>query len=259
MGPAFSVRTRTKRHKNLKKLKVRFPSSWHLGPSGSKRAGQEIGSAEDTAAQRGPPSLLKRATCRGPLLIAVASAKGDTRDEHSLQIGKSAQNQASCAGTVPPATLAAPSPGLLTRGRVAWRLGLRLTTTQSTGMQLHPIVGKRGVRYLDCIEVDAARVRGQRSNRRKFGLRSLASVSRLQAVGAATWSRGGYIAIAGRSGHEKALSDRLDLHRLLRTFPELRAEDGPVPSRLSALGAGGEALFAWREVARQPLQSDDDE
>lgn len=43
------------------------------------------------------------------------------------------------------------------------------------------------------------------------------------------------IAIAARSGHEKALSDRLDLHRLLRTFPELRAEDGPIPLRLRAL------------------------
>jgi len=66
------------------------------------------------------------------------------------------------------------------------------------------------------------------------------------------------IAIAGRSGHEKALSDRLDLHRLLRAFPELRAEDGPVPLRVSALGGGGEALLAWRDVASQPLESDDD-
>lgn len=67
------------------------------------------------------------------------------------------------------------------------------------------------------------------------------------------------VAIAGRSGHEKALSDRLDLHRLLRTFPELRAEDGPVPLRLNALGAGTDAVLAWREVARQPLESDEDD
>jgi len=67
------------------------------------------------------------------------------------------------------------------------------------------------------------------------------------------------IAIAGRSGHEKALSDRLDLHRLLRTFPELRAEDGPVPRSLGVMAASGDALLAWREVARQPLESDDDE
>ena len=66
------------------------------------------------------------------------------------------------------------------------------------------------------------------------------------------------IAIAGRSGHEKALSDRLDLHRLLRAFPELRAEDGPVPARLGELGASGDALLAWRDVAQRPLESDDD-
>jgi hypothetical protein len=67
------------------------------------------------------------------------------------------------------------------------------------------------------------------------------------------------MAVAGRKGHEKALSDRLDLHRLLRTFPELRAEDGLVPLRLSTLGGSGDALRAWQEVARQPLESDDDE
>ena len=66
------------------------------------------------------------------------------------------------------------------------------------------------------------------------------------------------IAIAGRSGHEKALSDRLDLHRLLRAVPELRAEDGPVPARLGELGASGDALLAWRDVAQRPLESDDD-
>jgi hypothetical protein len=46
--------------------------------------------------------------------------------------GNRRKTKASCAGTVPPATLAAPSPRLLTRGRAALRLGLRLTTTQST-------------------------------------------------------------------------------------------------------------------------------
>jgi hypothetical protein len=67
------------------------------------------------------------------------------------------------------------------------------------------------------------------------------------------------MAVAGRKGHEKGLSDRLDLHRLLRTFPELRAEDGLVPLRLSTLGASGDALLAWQEIARQPLESDGDE
>lgn len=66
------------------------------------------------------------------------------------------------------------------------------------------------------------------------------------------------IAIAARRGQEKGLSDTLDLHRLLRAFPDLRAEGGPVPARLNALGADG-ALAAWLEVVRSPLEIDDDD
>jgi hypothetical protein len=67
------------------------------------------------------------------------------------------------------------------------------------------------------------------------------------------------IAIAARKGQEKGLSDRLDLHRLLRAFPDLRAENGPVPARLVALGADVAALAAWREVVGAPLEVDDDD
>jgi hypothetical protein len=67
------------------------------------------------------------------------------------------------------------------------------------------------------------------------------------------------IAIAARKGQEKGLSDRLDLHRLLRAFPELRSESGPVPARLAALGADAAALTAWREVALAPLEIDGDD
>jgi hypothetical protein len=69
------------------------------------------------------------------------------------------------------------------------------------------------------------------------------------------------IAIAARKGQEKELSDRLDLHRLLRAFPDLRAEHGPVPARLAVLEADVAALAVWREVVRTPLEveRDDDE
>jgi hypothetical protein len=67
------------------------------------------------------------------------------------------------------------------------------------------------------------------------------------------------IAMAGRKGQEKGLSDRLDLHRLLRAFPELRAEDGPVPARLAALGADIAAVAAWREVVQAPLEVEDED
>jgi hypothetical protein len=67
------------------------------------------------------------------------------------------------------------------------------------------------------------------------------------------------IAIAARKGQEKGLSDQLDLHRLLRAFPDLRDETGPVPARLAALGADAAALMAWRDVVRAPLEVDDDD
>jgi hypothetical protein len=44
---------------------------------------------------------------------------------------------------------------------------------------------------------------------------------------------------------------------LLRAFPDLRAEDGPIPARLAALGADASALAVWREVVRAPLEVGD--
>ena len=67
------------------------------------------------------------------------------------------------------------------------------------------------------------------------------------------------VAIAARRGQEKSLSDTLDLHRLLRSFPELRAEPGPVTERLTALGADAAAWAAFRDVAQSPLGVEDAE
>lgn len=59
-------------------------------------------------------------------------------------------------------------------------------------------------------------------------------------------------AIAGRGDREKGLSDRLDLARLLRTFPDLRDEQ-----RIHELAARFDlapaAAAAWRESAARPL------
>jgi hypothetical protein len=62
-----------------------------------------------------------------------------------------------------------------------------------------------------------------------------------------------------RKGQEKGLSDTLDLYRLLRAFPELRAETGPVPARLRAHGGSDAAHAAWLEVADAPLDADADD
>jgi hypothetical protein len=67
------------------------------------------------------------------------------------------------------------------------------------------------------------------------------------------------ISIAARRGREKELSDRLDAIRLLRTFPDLKAEEGAVRDRLHELQAPEEALLVWHELVRQNIKPDEDE
>jgi hypothetical protein len=67
------------------------------------------------------------------------------------------------------------------------------------------------------------------------------------------------LSMTARGGQEKGLSDRLDLHRLVRAFPDLRIDEGVVAERMRALGASEPALAAWREVVARPLSADDDE
>lgn len=67
------------------------------------------------------------------------------------------------------------------------------------------------------------------------------------------------IGIAERGGREKGLSDRLDLVRLLRTFPDLRGDAGGIALRVQELGGGSAAIDAWREVAATPLEADEDD
>lgn len=67
------------------------------------------------------------------------------------------------------------------------------------------------------------------------------------------------ISMVARGGQEKGLSDRLDLHRLLRAFPEHRLNEGVVADKMRALGAGQPAIDGWRDVVARPLAADDDE
>jgi hypothetical protein len=67
------------------------------------------------------------------------------------------------------------------------------------------------------------------------------------------------ISMTARGGQENGLSDRLDLHRLLRTVPDLRIDEGLVAERMRALGASEPALAAWRDVVARPLAADQDD
>jgi hypothetical protein len=67
------------------------------------------------------------------------------------------------------------------------------------------------------------------------------------------------LSLDARRGKEKGLSDRLDLHRLLRAFPTLRTEEGEVADRLRAAGAPRTALSAWREILAERIEPDEDD
>lgn len=58
--------------------------------------------------------------------------------------------------------------------------------------------------------------------------------------------------IAARTGQEKGLSDRLDLHRMLNAFPELRTVDGPVADKL-----GHPHAALWAALVAERLSADD--
>ena len=67
------------------------------------------------------------------------------------------------------------------------------------------------------------------------------------------------ISIAARGRKEKGLSDRLDVHRLLNAFEELREEGGAVTLRLRSVQAGEDAMEVWRAIRTERFEPDEDE
>ncbi|MFI5457043.1 MAG: nucleotidyl transferase AbiEii/AbiGii toxin family protein [Isosphaerales bacterium] len=67
------------------------------------------------------------------------------------------------------------------------------------------------------------------------------------------------LSMVNRSGTAKRLSDLVDIHRLLLTFPELKAFEGPVADRLRDSGAPRSVLDAWREIAAQEIVAENDD
>ncbi len=62
-----------------------------------------------------------------------------------------------------------------------------------------------------------------------------------------------------RSKSAKGPSDLTDIRRLLLTFPDLKAFEGPVTDCLRAAGAPSTTLAAWREIAAQEIVAEDDD
>jgi len=62
-----------------------------------------------------------------------------------------------------------------------------------------------------------------------------------------------------RSKSAKGPLDLTDIRRLLLTFPDLKAFEGPVADCLRAAGAPSTTLEAWREIAAQEIIAQDDD
>jgi hypothetical protein len=70
---------------------------------------------------------------------------------------------------------------------------------------------------------------------------------------------GKVMALEARRGKPKAGTDWRDLAMLLLTFPELKAEQGPVRERLEAAGAGAAVLAAWQALVEQEIAAEDED
>jgi hypothetical protein len=62
---------------------------------------------------------------------------------------------------------------------------------------------------------------------------------------------------AARRHTEKGLTDKVDIHRLLRFFPQFRSEQGPVAEKLRAAPAA--VREAWVEILNEPIEPTNDD
>jgi len=67
------------------------------------------------------------------------------------------------------------------------------------------------------------------------------------------------ISLHSRRGQPKSGTDWRDVAMLLLTFPNLKAESGPVSEILSLLGATEEEMKTWNEVVHQEISKPDDD
>lgn len=67
------------------------------------------------------------------------------------------------------------------------------------------------------------------------------------------------VGMVSRSKTAKAFTDAADLRRLLLTFPDLKAVEGPVADRLRAAAAPRDAMKAWKKLVEEEIKPEDDE
>ena len=134
------------------------------------------------------------------------------------------------------------------RARLAEKFGIAVRVRQVAGGLGQRVYQLRKPRNRHLVDVRQVSV-----------LPAFERIERVQVAAPADLAALKVVSIAARQGREKELSDRLDLHRLLRAFPTLRAEDGAVAERLRAAGAPEATLSLWRDLTGERLELDEDD
>jgi hypothetical protein len=67
------------------------------------------------------------------------------------------------------------------------------------------------------------------------------------------------LSMMSRRKTPKGMTDAADLRRLLLTFPELKAEEGPVSEALREMQVPAEALGVWRDLVGEEILPEDEQ
>jgi hypothetical protein len=116
---------------------------------------------------------------------------------------------------------------------------------QNTGFRVYQLRSPKNRHLVDLRQTDA--------------LPESREIERVKIVAPASLLAMKVVSAAHRRGAEKGLSDRLDAHRLLNAFPELRAETGQVADRIAALAKEPAVADLWRELVHERLEGEADD
>lgn len=131
-------------------------------------------------------------------------------------------------------------------------LGRRLTiavrvreVVQNTGFRVYQLRSPKNRHLVDLRQTDA--------------LPEFREVERVKIVAPAPLLAMKVVSAAHRRGAEKGLSDRLDVHRLLNAFPELRSETGVIADKIAAIAPEPAVTDLWQDLVRERLASEEDD
>lgn len=129
--------------------------------------------------------------------------------------------------------------GLRNHLSTAFHIAVRVRSIGDKGYRIYQVRRPKNRHLVDVRQID----RLPRSRRLRGGV-AVVAPAELAAMKV--------VSLTARQGQEKGLTDRLDLHRLLRRFPRLRSS-GQVERLLERTDNGARHLATWSQVLSERL------